>query len=98
MSAPQHAIDVKLIASIFFRCRELLSSVLEKLTEKYGVVDFISPVMPFSYTDYYLREMGSHLERVFVAFLTLIKPEEWGKHESFISSFMLTSEYKWKKI
>ena len=30
--------------------------------------------------------------------LTLIKPEEWGKHESFISSFMLTSEYKWKKI
>jgi hypothetical protein len=38
-------------------------------------VDFISSLIPFDYTKYYEREMGSSLLRRFISFDTLIKPE-----------------------
>ncbi len=75
MSEPQKAEAVKLVASIIFTEREILSKVMEKLSGEYGIIDFISPPLPFLYTDYYCREMGSALERYFVSFETLIRPE-----------------------
>jgi hypothetical protein len=41
---------------------------------------------------YYLYDFGKGNT------LSIIKPEEWGKQEFFKGSFVLTSEYKWKKI
>ena len=75
MSEPKPAEAVKLIASILFSEKEILQAVLTVLTEEYGVTDFISPAQPFLYTDYYCREMGLNMERLFVSFNDLIRPE-----------------------
>ncbi len=75
MSEPQTAEAVKLVASILYSEREILPAVLEALVEAYGITDYISSPQPFLYTDYYSREMGPSLERVFVSFEKLIRPE-----------------------
>lgn len=75
MSEPKPAEAVKLFASILFSEKALLPAVLLALTEEYGVTDFISPARSFLYTDYYRREMGLNMERLFVAFAALIRPE-----------------------
>ncbi len=75
MSEPKPAEVVKLFTSILFSEKVVLPSVLSALTEEYGVTDFISPARPFLYSDYYCREMGLNMERLFVAFAALIRPE-----------------------
>jgi hypothetical protein len=75
MSEPKQAEAVKLIAGILFTEKVLLPEVLELISGQYGVTDFISSLMPFSYTDYYNPEMGDDLKRCFVSFETLIRPE-----------------------
>ena len=75
MSEPKQAQAVKLFASILFSEKAILPAVLAALTEEYGLTDFISPARPFLYTDYYCREMGLNMERLFVSFAALIRPE-----------------------
>lgn len=75
MSKPIPAESVKLAASIFYAERHVLKEVLEGLSGKYGCADYISPEMPFNYTDYYSKEMGSSLKRRFVFFEALIRPD-----------------------
>lgn len=38
-------------------------------------MDFLSPVLPFEYTDYYCEEMGKPLWRCFFAFAELVPPD-----------------------
>ena len=75
MSEPKTADAVKLFASILYSEREILPPVLGTMVEEYGITDFISSPRPFLYTDYYSREMGTSLERNFVSFEKLIRPE-----------------------
>jgi hypothetical protein len=55
---------------------DLFSSAEASLSQKFGSVDFRSDVMPFDYTRYYEREMGSDLLRKFVTFEKMIQPAE----------------------
>jgi len=75
MSEPKPAEVVKLFASILVSEKAILPAVFAVLTEEYGGPDFISPARPFLYTDYYCREMGLNMERLFVSFAALIRPE-----------------------
>ena len=75
MSKPRPAEAVKLLMSHIYADGNLLRSVLEALSEHYGDIDFVSARMPFHYTDYYTDEMGSPLERRFIFFNALIRPE-----------------------
>ncbi len=75
MSRPSPAESVKLAASIFYADPGLLKDVLKELSGEYGDVDFISQEMPFNYTEYYAKEMGSSLKRRFVFFEAPVRPE-----------------------
>ncbi len=75
MSEPQIAEPVKLFTGILFSENETVSPVLESLSGEFGLTDFISAPRPFLYTDYYCREMGPKIERLFVSFAPLIRPE-----------------------
>ncbi len=75
MSEPKRAEAVKLVAGILFAEKAILPEVLEIISGQYGVTDFISSLMSFSYTDYYKREIGDALKRCFVSFEPLIRPE-----------------------
>ena len=67
---------VKLITGMIAAHKGLFPSVEASLSGKFGVIDFHSDVMPFGYTDYYIKEMGTDLTRKFIGFEKLIQPEE----------------------
>jgi len=67
---------VKLIVGMIAVDASLFSPVEEPLSQRFGSIDFRSDVIPFDYTNYYIKEMGADLTRKFVSFEKLIKPEE----------------------
>jgi hypothetical protein len=75
MSDPQAPEKVKLVASLFSGDLRIIEKAVELLSKKYGLIDYISSPLSFSYTDYYEKEFGSSLKRRFVAFERLIRPE-----------------------
>jgi hypothetical protein len=75
MGNPTPPESVKLIASIICRAKESFSGALERVIDRWGSVDFISERLEFDYTDYYEKEMGSHLWRKIVSFEGLIGPD-----------------------
>jgi len=75
MSQPRPAEPVNLIMSLFSREEALINDALVILSGHYGEADYISPFLRFDYTDYYAEETGTNLERRFVSFAELIRPE-----------------------
>jgi len=66
---------VKLIFGIISGSQGLIEEIEEPLTQRYGLIDFRSPLVPFTFTDYYTSQMGENLLRRFIGFQQLIKPE-----------------------
>jgi len=55
---------------------EIFSVTQEELVNLWGPIDLESDVFPFTYTDYYSKQMGgASLMRKFISFNTLIAPE-----------------------
>ena len=67
-------IPVKLFVGMLSRDPELFNTCTARLTEAYGPVDLRSDALPWDHSDYYRREMGSDLRRVFLFFEHLIDP------------------------
>ncbi|MDQ7822388.1 MAG: DUF4416 family protein [Candidatus Eremiobacteraeota bacterium] len=65
---------VKLIVGMIGKREEHFGEALEMLTPQYGPVDFSSDFIPFTFTSYYEREMGTGLLRRFFAFRRLVLP------------------------
>ena len=53
----------------------LIGTAVEKLSDMFGMIDYISELIPFEYTDYYAMEMGTRQKRRIVAFEKLIYPD-----------------------
>ncbi len=67
---------VKLFTGIIFSGDELNPSVIFSLEKFLGKTDYKSPPIPFDVTDYYSREMGNDLKRIFLSFEKLINPQD----------------------
>lgn len=76
MSIPQEPKPAKLFVSVISAFPDRIVSVLSALAERYGILDFVSEVLPFDYTEYYYGEMGRPLSRRFASFDALIAQEE----------------------
>jgi Domain of unknown function (DUF4416) len=63
---------VKLVCGILYKDAEWLHLGLQDLEDKFGSPDFQSEPIEFTFTDYYYKEMGKPLSRVFVSFARLI--------------------------
>jgi hypothetical protein len=75
MSEPKQADVVKLVVSAFSAESDILHKALETMTDQYGKMDFVGPLLPFNFTHYYADEMGLLLVRRFASFEKLICPE-----------------------
>lgn len=75
MSSPREADDVRLISSIFSPNEQLIDTLIERLEGMFGPVEWRSPLLLFDRTRYYEKEMGWPLQRRFVSFRDLIRPE-----------------------
>jgi hypothetical protein len=67
---------VKLFIGAIFSGEGVLIEAKERLKKKFGRMDFQSPVIPFNFTEYYEKEMGTDLKRQFFSFEKLIKPQQ----------------------
>ncbi len=67
---------VKLIAGMLFSEDDVFLEAERALSERFGDVDYRSPLMPFEWTDHYTEEMGPGLKRRFISFKGLIYPDE----------------------
>jgi hypothetical protein len=76
MSIPQEPKPAKLFLSVISSSAESINKTLSELEVLYGILDFVSPLLPFNHTDYYCAEMGKVLFRRFASFERLIRQEE----------------------
>jgi hypothetical protein len=76
MGRARSPLPVKLFVGFIYKETEILEAVSRILIRRFGRIDFTSPAIPFTYTDYYIREMGGPLNRTFASFACLIKPED----------------------
>lgn len=51
----------------------------EKLEKEFGPIGIITDPFPFSFTDYYVPEMGDGIERFFLAFQSLVNPDDLAR-------------------
>ncbi|MEE9504469.1 MAG: DUF4416 family protein [Thermodesulfobacteriota bacterium] len=75
MSNPSPPRPVKLIISLILKDKALFARIADKLPGTYGRIDFLSTFIPFTFTDYYQKEMGNELTRRFLTFERLIEPD-----------------------
>lgn len=67
---------VKLFVSVISKDEGLIDKALGALKERFGNAEYLSPVMPFDYTDYYEKEMGRELLRKIASFERTVSPGE----------------------
>lgn len=72
---PQPPQPVKYFCGVLYSDEKLLQDAYRLLQEKFGAIDYKSPVFPFDVTDYYVAEMGSPIWRCFCSFLDLKSPQ-----------------------
>ena len=75
MGAIRQFTPVKLFIGVLVSDRKFIPNVEERLTPLFGPVDHRSQVIPFDFTDYYEKEMGDILDRVFFSFERLIEAD-----------------------
>jgi hypothetical protein len=76
MAEPKPFLPVKLIAGLISSSALHFEEAERSLVARYGPTDFKSPCFPFNLTDYYEKQMGGNLQRVFLSFAGLISPEK----------------------
>lgn len=65
----------KLIIGVLCSDSSWRSEAESLLEDEFGPIDYRSEVLPFNYTSYYDEEMGSDIERYFIAFQELVAPD-----------------------
>lgn len=68
--------SVKLIIGAITSSEGILIQARALLEKRFGVIDYQSPIMPFTWTKYYEQQMGPNLLRCFFSFKRLINPED----------------------
>jgi hypothetical protein len=71
---PSDPLPVKLVCGVLYSDENLYRAALELLMERWGPIDYKSPLYPFDITDYYNHEMGNSINRVFCSFTKLSNP------------------------
>jgi hypothetical protein len=81
---------VKLIVSMFTGDETLLAVARGALTNRFGVIDYQSELLPFHHTEFYAREFGPGLVRQIVAFAQLIPPQHLAEIKRVTNELELT--------
>ncbi len=89
---------VNLISSVIFREEDAFKKARDFLEDKFGGIDYISPLLPFNFTDYYNEEMGSPLFRYILSFSNLFDPEGIYKVKLITNSFERETSRDGKRI
>jgi hypothetical protein len=75
MSVPHPPQPAKLVIGLLVARQDLFPPLADELEAVFGRADLVSAWMPFDYTTYYAKEMGTRLSRRVMAFRTLMAQE-----------------------
>jgi len=75
MAEAKPFVPVKNICGIIYSRPDILAKAEQRLLGRLGPVDLRSPAFDFDLTDYYEKEMGKGLKRIFLSFEELGPPE-----------------------
>ncbi len=75
MAAIQPFLPEKLIIGILVGPKQDPEPAVKRIESEFGAVDYRSPCIDFTFTDYYDREMGKGISRFFLSFADLVDPE-----------------------
>src|SRR5688572_21002867 len=67
---------VKLFVGVLVASEDLVAEVESRLLARYGPLDSRSPLLPFTFTDYYRQETGDHILRIFFSFERLVEADD----------------------
>lgn len=84
-NSPNSIFPVNLIIGILTVQIPLMFEAIQKLISRYGPLDYRTEPVLFNVTDYYVHEMGSNLQRIFISFEKLIEPENIVEIKFFTS-------------
>ena len=73
MSVPQPPKPAKLVVGFFLNDTSLAAAIVRQLQDRLGALEMVSPWLPFDFTRYYEKEMGTPLYRRLVVFKPLIE-------------------------
>src|SRR5271157_1080432 len=79
MGKIQKPLKVKLFAGLIANSGNKITEAEKLLIKNFGTIDLESPVIPFTFTDYYSAEMGRNLFRKWISFEKQADPEELSK-------------------
>jgi hypothetical protein len=68
-------IPVKLFMGLILAQGFDLKMIKNELISHFGRIDLECPIRPFNHTDYYIKEMGSNLNRCFLSFADPVPPD-----------------------
>src|SRR3989337_1957955 len=68
--------QVKLFTAILFGNEGVLNTAREKLSSALGPIDISTPVWSWTHSNYYEKEMGSGLKRIFLFFERTVTPDQ----------------------
>ncbi len=85
MSKLEEPLPVKIFTAIIFAKNAQVYECIKRLEKRLGGSDFISQTLPFRYTTYYEKEMGSELSRIIITFKSLMKREQLVPIKHFTS-------------
>lgn len=96
MAIPTSPMPVLRFAALLAGTDDELAAARFELTQWYGPMDDISPIIPFSFTSYYQDQMGGPLLRQWVRFGLLFAPEQLAKCklETNMAETLLAREFK----
>ena len=70
-------LPVKFICGFIYTTEDIYQNTKKYLERKFGLIDFESERIDFTFTEYYHPEMGKPLSRRFISFKKLRKPEQF---------------------
>jgi hypothetical protein len=73
LSVPQPPKPAKLVVGFFLNDTSLAAAIVRQLQDRLGALEMVSPWLPFDFTSYYEKEMGTPLYRRLVVFKPLIE-------------------------
>jgi len=76
MSTPSVANEVVLVVGLMSSDENLIKSIKEELSKKYGRISSESETMNFTHTDFYESEFGKKLKKQYISFVNRISPDE----------------------
>lgn len=75
MTEAKAFVPAKLICGMISSQNIVFEKAEDSLKDLYGPIDYSSPLITFTFTDYYEKEMGGNLKRKYLSFQELIPPE-----------------------